>query len=255
MDDGSTDASPDEAAAAGARVVPSEGRGFSAAVNTGARHAGEDTLLVLNSDCFLDPSAVHLLVETLEAEPGTGVVGAGLVEPDGGPSRSHGRLLTPLLAARADLGVPAPRLAHGSTGSERVSFLPLACALVRRDAWSALGGLDDAFPFYFEDHDFCLRLKQAGWDLSVRWDARAVHVGGASSRRKDPQRWLSQFYASRARYLRKHFGFVAYVHGALWFVVAVVRSLSWLPRRSPDARRWARAYADAALAGVRAQRA
>ena len=89
----------------------------------------------------------------------------------------------------------------------------------------------------------------------MRWDARAVHVGGASSRRKDPQRWLSQFYASRARYLRKHFGFVAYVHGALWFVVAVVRSLSWLPRRSPDARRWARAYAGAALAGVRAQRA
>jgi GT2 family glycosyltransferase len=249
VDDGSTDGSPAEAAAAGARVVPSPGCGFSAAVNAGVRETTAASVLILNSDCFVESTALDELSCSLETDPSLGAVGAGLVEPDGRHSRSHGRLLTPLLAVRADLGINAPPPPGSGTGTEPVSFLPLACALVRRKDWEALGGLDESFPFYYEDHDFCLRLTRAGRGLAVRWDARAIHVGGASSTRRDPQRWLAQFYASRARYLGKHFGVSGLLHRLLWTLIALLRSLSWLVRRSPDARRWARAYARAASAG------
>jgi len=249
VDDGSTDDSPAEAVAAGARVLPAQGRGFSAAVNTGVRETTGENVLVLNSDCFLERDALRELGGALAAEPSLGAVGAGLVEPDGGPSRSHGRLLTPLLAVRADLGIKQPPPPHGTAGTETVSFLPLACVLVRRGAWEAIGGLDESFPFYYEDHDFCLRLTRSGRRLAVRWDARAVHVGGGSSTKKDPQRWLPPFYESRARYLGKHFGLQARLHRVLWSAIALLMSASWVVRRAPDARRWARAYARAATAG------
>ena len=36
--------------------------------------------------------------------------------------------------------------------------------MVRADCWRRLGGLDDAFaPAYYEEVDFCLRAKEAGW--------------------------------------------------------------------------------------------
>jgi GT2 family glycosyltransferase len=251
VDDGSTDESSGEAAVAGARVIPSRGRGFSAAVNTGVAEATGASLLILNSDCYLEPGALDELERALAATPGLAAVGAGLVEPDGSPSRSHGRLLTPLLAARADLRIKQPPLPNGTTGTELVSFLPLACVLVDREAWDALGGLDETFSFYYEDHDFCFRLSRSGRELGVCWGARAVHVGGGSSTRRDPQHWLTQFYASRGRYLRKHFGLQARLHGALWSVLALAMSLSWVVRRTPGARRWARAYAAAAAAGWR----
>jgi hypothetical protein len=60
---------------------------------------------------------------------------------------------------------------------------------------------------------------------------------------------VAQFYASRARYLRKHFGLQASLHRVLWSAIALLMSGSWLVRRSPEARRWARAYAKAAAAG------
>ena len=251
VDDGSADASPDEAAAAGARVMSSPGRGFSAAVNAGARAAAGRSVLVLNSDCFLEPTALEELVRSLAADTSLGMVGAGLVEPDGGPSRSHGRRMTPFLAVRSDLGIKPPPPPNGTAGLEPVSFLPLACALVRREAWDAVGGLDESFRFYYEDQDFCLRLARAGWRLAVCWDARAVHVGGGSSTRRDPQRWVAPFYAGRARYLGKHFGLAGRLHRLLWSPIALLMSLSWLVRRSPAARRWARAYASASTAGWR----
>ena len=101
VDDGSTDASPDEAAAAGAKVIQSTGRGFSAAVNTGAATASREHLLLLNSDCFVEPEAIGRLVEALQERPSLGACGAALVEEDGSPARSHGHELTLWLALRA----------------------------------------------------------------------------------------------------------------------------------------------------------
>ena len=38
-----------------------------------------------------------------------------------------------------------------------------ACLMVRRTAFEAVGGMDERFFMYWEDADFCFRLKRAGW--------------------------------------------------------------------------------------------
>jgi GT2 family glycosyltransferase len=251
VDDGSADRSADEASAAGARVLTSPGRGFSAAVNHGAAKSDGELVLVLNSDCFLAPDAVGLLARALAEEPRLALCGAALDEADGTPSRSHGHLVTLRLALRQAVGLGSPESPPNRvSGVQDTGFVPLACALARREAWDAIGGLDERYAFYFEDHDVCRRLQAAGWRIGVCWDAHAIHVGGGSSSQRDPQGWFRQYHESRALYLRKHYPRLWPLYAAAWVPSAYAHAAVWRLRRSSDARAWAHAYVSSAWAGL-----
>ena len=118
----------------GRRAGPSAGRGFAAAVNTGVRTRRGDALLILNSDCFLAPDAMRGMTGALAADPRIGDRGGG-AHRDRRHAQQVGRLpaLTPWLSIRdgpvVDAVIPRPR-ARG----EHVDAVPLACALVRRQA-------------------------------------------------------------------------------------------------------------------------
>jgi N-acetylglucosaminyl-diphospho-decaprenol L-rhamnosyltransferase len=246
VDDRSTDASASEAEAAGARVLRSRGVGFSAAVDTGVAATDAPYVLVLNSDCFLEPDALMHLVRALDSHELLGLCGAGLSEPDGSSTRSQGTLLTLGHAIRIAVtgrGPSAPPDANA--GLQSTSFVPLACVLARRSAWNEIGGLDEGYVFYFEDHDVCWRMLAAGWGIAVCWDARALHVGGASSSARDPQGWLGRYHLSRARYLRKRYPRGWPLYSLVFVPSALARSLAWFARGD---RRWARAWLRSALA-------
>jgi GT2 family glycosyltransferase len=251
VDDGSTDDSLEEARAAGATVLTSAGRGFSAAVNTGVAASSGDLLLILNSDCYVEPDAVPRLAAALAGDPRLGAGAAALHDEGGEPAKSHGHELTLWRAVRAAASVASSSPPAAGSGVQRVSFAPLACMLVSRGVWDAIGGLDERYPFYFEDYDFCRRLRRTGRELAVDWDARALHVGGGSSQQRDPQRWFRQFHESRALYLRKHYPRGWPLYAAVWVPSAAAHALLWLARRQPQSRLWARAYAQSAFAGLR----
>jgi GT2 family glycosyltransferase len=251
VDDGSSDGSPAEAEAAGARVIRSPGRGFAAAVNAGADAATGDALLVLNSDCFLEPDALGRLGDALAADPRLGICAAALVERDRSPGKTHGPALTLGLALRTALSLnPRTERTRGQ-GIERVEFVPLACAAFRRSTWIELSGLDERFFFYFEDQDVCRRLRAQRLEIAVDWEAVCVHVGGASSATRDRPRWFLQYVRSRALYLRKHYRRGWPIFAAVWLPVALVRALAWSIRPGPDSRVWARTWWAAAWAGIR----
>jgi GT2 family glycosyltransferase len=229
VDDGSSDTSPAEAVRAGAVLVESEGKGFSAAVNTGARGATGDALLILNSDCFLEQTTLTRMAETLEGDPSLGVCAAALVEPDRSPGKSRGAELTLGLALLTALSMNPKVSDAPGRGIEDAEFVPLACATIRRVAWDEVSGLDERFFFYFEDQDICRRLRSKGWRIAVNWDAVAVHVGGASSATRDEQRWFLQYVRSRARYLRKHYRLTWPIFAVVWVPTALARSARWPP--------------------------
>ena len=240
VDDGSADESPGEAAQAGARLLRSPGRGFAAAVNAGVAATEADYVLVLNSDCFLEPSALDALGSALSARPAVTICGARLVNANGAPAKSYGAaitLRTALGTALTGRGAKVPPAA--GNGIQVVPFVPLACALIRRAAWDAVGGLDERFFFYFEDHDLCWRFSRTGGQVAICWEARALHVGGASSSARDPQGWLRQYHESQARYLRKRYRRAWLLYAVVFVPTAVARSIAWLVRGRP---RWASAW-------------
>lgn len=145
-------------------------RSFSEACNAGAAGGAFDHLLLLNNDVLLHEEALSGML-ALVAEPLTAVCGTRMVYPDGtiqhcgvvfthgGPFHDHAR--------RPTQTVPrTPRLLQCATG---------AALLIRRDAWDAVGGLCEDYPYGYEDVDLCLRIRQLGYRIACAQAVDSIH--------------------------------------------------------------------------------
>jgi GT2 family glycosyltransferase len=76
-----------------------------------------------------------------------------------------------------------------------------ACMLVRKTAVDAVGMLDERYFFFFEETDWCFRMRQAGWKICHVPAARIVHYQGQSIGRNIRSRIA--FYRSRYQFFSK----------------------------------------------------
>lgn len=198
-------------------VVLEDNVGFARANNLGFERCRGEYVLLLNPDCFLEPDALRRLVASARRRPEAGALGPRLHNPDGSLQRSAWPFPRParLLAEAVLLHRPLRRLgliedlgtwAHDE--ERAVDFLVGACLLLRRDALAEVCGFDERFWLYGEEADLCLRLARRGWKVVLVPDARALHVGGASSG-GSPAR-LRHFYRGQKTFLRKHGGPLAW---------------------------------------------
>jgi len=194
--------------------------GFAGALNEAARHARGRYLLLLNPDTEASPGAVDRLARFVDAQPRCGAAAARLVDERGRPQAEFGVRRFPTLGSWAvDLLLidklwpsnPVTRRYRARdlsfAGPTEVEQPAAACLLVRRDAFEQLGGLDDAFyPAWFEDVDFCRRLRAAGWSIYLVPDAVFRHRGGVAMDALGIRAFSSVWYRNLERYVRKHQG-------------------------------------------------
>lgn len=193
VDNASTDGSAEMVAQAfpGVRLLRSpENLGFAGGNNLALRQAAADLLLLLNPDTIVPPGAIDRLVGRLLADPGAAAAGPRLVDGNGDPELSFGRLPTPFTEARRKLLSrlyarrlkPAAALVRWMTGAERrVGWVSGACLLVRRGAAEAVGFLDERYRLYWEDVDFCAALRARGWTILFTPSAEITHLRGRSA--------------------------------------------------------------------------
>jgi N-acetylglucosaminyl-diphospho-decaprenol L-rhamnosyltransferase len=235
LDGGSTDGSPERAAAReGIRVLSLPDTPFLQRYNHGVELARNELVLVLNDDAFVDPKTPRLLATAVLEHPRMALCGANLRYENGLPQPSGGHYRTLLQDILATLGLSRMNdvLRRGKTsqkesGIEKVTWMPYCAAVLRRSAFLEIGGFDERFSFYFDDHDTCRRLVQAGWELGVRWDAGAVHVGGGTTRSKDPPAWFGSYQENRFVYLRKHYPRSWRIGAVLWAARAFLHVVLW----------------------------
>jgi GT2 family glycosyltransferase len=218
VDNASGDGSADVAAAAGARVIVNrENRGFAAAVNQGIRAAPGELILLLNPDARITSDLVEMVAAF--ADPQVGAVGGRLLAEDGRDQAGFTlrNFPTPLTLVFETLGVN--RLWPGNPVNRRYRLLDRdlsqaqeaeqpagAFLMVRRTAWEQIGGFDERFqPVWYEDVDFCLRLKQAGWRIRYVPGAQAIHAGGHSVGRLPDVSKRLYWYGSLLKYASKNF--------------------------------------------------
>jgi GT2 family glycosyltransferase len=198
-------------------VTNRENRGFAAAVNQGVRRNPTDFVLLLNPDIEL-MTGVEPLVEACE-NPEIGIASGQLTDDVGMPQVGFSirRFPDPLALSFEVLGIN--RLLPGNPVNGRYRALDIdpeqatdieqpagAFLLFRRDAWSKVGGLDDSFhPLWFEDVDFCKRIRDAGLKIRYVPAVKAVHQGGHSVRQLEWARREHYWYVSLLRYASKHF--------------------------------------------------
>jgi GT2 family glycosyltransferase len=80
-----------------------------------------------------------------------------------------------------------------------------ACLAVKRQAWDEVNGFDEGFfPVWFEDVDFCRRLRDVGWKIVYCPDAIFSHAGGHSVSRLAFRERQAYWYKNLIRYFAKH---------------------------------------------------
>jgi GT2 family glycosyltransferase len=173
-------------------IANPENRGFPAANNQAFERATGRYTLILNPDTILHPGTLKACVDYLVANEDTGAIGCRLIYADGEIQYDGARRFPDLLTLFVEsfylhmLRPPLPVL--GGThmrhwdhlDSRDVECLSGAFMLARSEIVRELGGMKtDVFMFY-EDMDFCFRIRKAGWKIHYLASAVTVHLHGAS---------------------------------------------------------------------------
>jgi GT2 family glycosyltransferase len=168
--------------------------GFAAGMNAGIerlRGAGCDRILLLNNDATLQAGCLRRLAEALEDQALAAVGPVILREADGRVESCgagfHARSGRHRLAQNGE----RPRPLEGRLGAETLSGAVLMLSVAALDR---VGPLDESFFHSFEDADWCLRARQAGFRLAVVLGARAIHGGSRTLGVASPERL---YYAAR----------------------------------------------------------
>ena len=95
-----------------------------------------------------------------------------------------------------------------SLAPKTVDFAPGCCLGISRAVLEKIGLLDERFFVYWEDVDFCLRLRRHGIPITYVAELSLLHVGAASSGGSAGAGFIRLYYRSYAQILRKHFGWL-----------------------------------------------
>jgi N-acetylglucosaminyl-diphospho-decaprenol L-rhamnosyltransferase len=197
-------------------VANPENRGFAAAVNQGCSVCDTPFVLLLNPDTVL---ASH--PKLLAAEFGSAMVAAAsgpLLNADGSAQAGFmvRRFPTGLTLAFEVLGLNRILPSNRINRRWRCMDLDLsrpcdveqpagAYLMIRHTVWRELGGFDESFyPLWFEDVDFCFRLRAKQYHVRFVPSAVAKHTGAHSIRKIPVEFRLFYWYGSLLRYAAKH---------------------------------------------------
>ena len=221
--------------------------GFAGGCNAGIRYALEhqsDYVLLINNDTTIAPDMLAHLVEPFKHHSDLGVVGP-LIYYASEPTKvwfSGERFWRKLYVVRLGL-----RLKDSYTELEEVDFVSGCGMLVPRQVWETVGLLDPAYFMYYEDLDFCVRVKQHGFWLACApqahmWHAVSASSGGSAS----PAKQRFQVRSSLIFYQRHTSGLWMVVNLGLRFGNAVLTA-----SRQLLTRRLSLAAVRAFIAGIR----
>jgi GT2 family glycosyltransferase len=211
--------------------------GFARAVNTGIRVSRGKYVYILNQDLRFRPGSTRVLLERLQTEPHLGMIGPKFVGFDGTIQRSarclpgfrhvlyDALLLARLLPKHREFA--SWRMGWFDHETETYVEQPLGSAmLIPREMIEKVGFLDERFPIFFNDVDFCRRLKDAGYNALYCPSAVVEHHHGASTRVR-PIAMLIESHRSMYRYLAKYAKW--YEYPLLW-LCGVLLLLGLIPR-------------------------
>ena len=231
VDNGSRDGSADMVERDFPEVIlirNTENRLYAAGNNQGAWRATGEWLCLLNSDTEVKPGALDRCVEFLREHSDYGIVAPQLLNFDGTPQRAVMRfptLLTPLLdSTRLGTFFPGKQLADRQRMSDfdhahslDVDQPPAAVWVLSRKEYGELNGLDETLSLFFNDVDFCMRLRQRGRRIRFLAEAGVFHHQGASTRSLADRNRNSLWYRNRQTFYTKHWGRIG--RGWLRFVL------------------------------------
>ena len=215
VDNGSIDGSTDAVRSGwpNVRLIETgENVGYSRANNRAIRATISEAILLLNSDTVVPPGAIEALLTELDHQPKVAIVGPRLVDGDGHPELSVGKMIGPFNEAGQklkgfvlDRRIPllASWVNRALLRRHNPDWVSGACLLIRRGAADTAGLLDERFFLYGEDVDLCASVRQLGGQVLFVPNIEVVHHRGRSGVMA-PGRRQEAYRRSQLAFYEKH---------------------------------------------------
>lgn len=180
------------------KIIPlSRNSGFAKAVNIAAKRAHGKYLFITNDDVLFEKNSLTRLVNYMERHRKVGAISGTIVATSKRPFRfSTGHKihhwigsLTPIYAPRK---ISSPEWIQG-------------CALMTStQLFQSLTGFDESFEYFFEDFDYCVRIRKMGLQVVSVPQAMFRHGESVTANRNVADKYY-RWYKAKFRFILKHF--------------------------------------------------
>ena len=180
-------------------VLNEENVGFAAGVNSGVRCADGDYIIVMNNDVQVTPGWLQRMVRHLRNDQTLGLVGpvTNAIGNEAAIEISYSNEKQMLTAA----SLYTASHFRQTFLVENVAFFTVGFT---KRTWDAVGDLDESYGLgYFEDDDYCMRVRATDLKIAVAEDTFVHHQLSASFDAIGAARKKAQFDASRAVFEKK----------------------------------------------------
>ena len=194
--------------------------GFARSVNLGLNYSKGNYVLVLNPDIVVLSNAFNEMLKFMDDHPDAGLISAKLLNPDGSLQYSCRTFydIKTLLYRRTLLRWLLPNsierrhllLDWDHNEVREVEWVLGTCMMVRRDAIKGVGVLDERFFMYFEDVDWCKRMKKKGWKVFYVPHAQMIHHHMRQSAKRGINRAKIEHFKSMCKFLIKYRSRISY---------------------------------------------
>lgn len=181
--------------------------GYAGGNNVGIKEAlaqGAQYVWILNNDTVVQPDTLQRMVDAAERDESIGMVGSKVCYLDTPDIIWYaGGTVDLKCGGTRHIGKDEPDRGQHDTPAE-TGYVTGCSMLVKRQVIEAIGLMDEAYFLYFEDVDWSLKARQAGWKLLYEPKAVLYHAEGAQDGKLYSDRFI--YYTLRNRlYFMKRF--------------------------------------------------
>lgn len=160
-----------------------ENLNFLKGTNLGWKNVETPYVMLLNNDVFIDHDCLENMMNVIKSDEKIGVVGAMEFLMNGQPSKTkpfiyfdREKLLDPILMGYEDINASKDDLTID------VDIVGSACCIIRKEVWDKIGFFDELFaPCMYEQEDYFMRTKAAGFRIVMATKARMTHTVGSTT--------------------------------------------------------------------------
>jgi GT2 family glycosyltransferase len=224
-------------------IAHGENLGFSRGMNAALRQIESEVIVLLNNDVAVRPNWLAELVRPF-ADPSVGITGSKLLFPDEQTIQHAGAELSYPLAHSRHLHYQEQD--SGQVGDiGEVAYVTGAALAVHRRVLTEVGLFDEQFaPFYYEDADYCYRVRAAGYKVLLVGTAAAIHHESTSMKKVSGLHGYAT-NRNRLRFVLKHYSANQFLED---FVPAEVADVQSKPASADGLAQLRRAYLETLLA-------
>ncbi|MCF0048707.1 glycosyltransferase family 2 protein [Dyadobacter sp. LJ53] len=197
--------------------------GFAGGNNMGIAHAGGEYLFLINNDTEVTADLIGKLVTTMEANPKIGMISPKIHYFDQ-PGMLQYTGYTPMnyyTARNACIGQFEQDRGQYDSLSGVTGYAHGAAMMIRRKALEKAGVMAENYFLYYEELDWCERIRNAGYEIHVDLSALIYHKESVAVGKRSA---LKEFFMNRNRilFIRKNGSASQFFIFCCYFMLAVV---------------------------------